>query len=214
MATHPPWVEKDWRRGRACYFPRDLSHGKYGTDVYCLQAFLRRRGFLKAQPTGFFGQKTEDALNRWRAKQQPVNAGSTASTDGVLGPAEREAYARAHGMPLPGHIFAPTEQPRSKQSKSAQPEQWCVRSYEGDGISSATRCVRDERLLPHACLEACQIAYGDALDKVVPPDEPDQFQRELGKTGAVCLQDCASVFASHPSYSAQSNSIDHPSGRG
>eukprot|EP00250_Pteridium_aquilinum_P005274 c15393_g1_i1 orf=99-539(-) len=52
--------------GDFCYFHRDLSRGNYGSDVACLQQFLKHEGFLSDQPSGYFGPTTEAAVTRWQ----------------------------------------------------------------------------------------------------------------------------------------------------
>jgi hypothetical protein len=43
-------------------FYRNLTVGMSGYDVFVLQRLLARKGFLKAQPTGFFGTQTMRAV--------------------------------------------------------------------------------------------------------------------------------------------------------
>lgn len=42
--------------------------GSYGGDVYCLQRYLQRVGLLKSDPTGYYGEATQMAVQRWQAK--------------------------------------------------------------------------------------------------------------------------------------------------
>lgn len=40
--TDPAIHEQNQDSG-VCYFPRDLSRGKHGGDVFCLQKFLKKK---------------------------------------------------------------------------------------------------------------------------------------------------------------------------
>jgi len=56
-------------RGDACYFYRDIGAGSYGGDVNCLQQFLNRKGLLREEPTGYYGEKTETAVASWQVSK-------------------------------------------------------------------------------------------------------------------------------------------------
>lgn len=62
---------------------RNLSQGVKGDDVRGLQEFLQSEKFLTAEPTGYFGMLTAEALRRWQASQGVDSVGS-------LGPKTRD----------------------------------------------------------------------------------------------------------------------------
>ena len=53
-------------------FQRDLWVGANGYDVYVLQRFLVSRGYLKANPTGYYGALTTNAVASWQ-KDNSIN---------------------------------------------------------------------------------------------------------------------------------------------
>ena len=81
--------------GEACYFPRDLSRGSFGGDVYCLQHFLKKNGSLNEAPSGYYGEKTERAVEKWQQREhiRPAN--------GMMAFASRARYAKTQGLPMP-----------------------------------------------------------------------------------------------------------------
>lgn len=44
---------------------RDLKSGMYGSDVLQIQKKLKEEGFLKENPNGKFGSKTEEAIKKY-----------------------------------------------------------------------------------------------------------------------------------------------------
>lgn len=159
-------MEEEWKRGRACYFPRNLSVGCSGADVYCLQQFLKHAGYLRASPTGYFEERTETALARWqRDRIAKLRQGSEL---GQFGESERAEYARLHGMPEPGRTAGPEGVCCVKGKRVG--EKFCVdvfASAEGEQ-ASRQRCVPKQEETGHACFEACQMAFGDVCSLVRP----------------------------------------------
>lgn len=73
-------------------FNNNLSRGSIGPDVYRLQGFLEREGYGDFVPTGYFGDKTEAAVERF---QIVMGVDTSAGGSGVFGPRTRAA---ANGM--------------------------------------------------------------------------------------------------------------------
>lgn len=70
-----------------CSLSRTLSRTMKGEDVSLLQRFLIRAGLLEGDSaTGYFGQLTENAVQRWQADNGVVAQGSPETTGyGVVG---------------------------------------------------------------------------------------------------------------------------------
>lgn len=82
--------------GRACVaLSRTLARGARGTDVSSLQGFLIAQGSLAADSrTGYFGLRTEAAVQHWQAAHGIITAGTPETTGyGVVGPKTRAAMA-------------------------------------------------------------------------------------------------------------------------
>lgn len=78
---------------------RNLTRGLSGNDVTALQTFLSSRGFLAAEfITGFYGERTEKAVQQFQSQNELVSSGTPATTGwGVVGPATRAVIARICG---------------------------------------------------------------------------------------------------------------------
>jgi peptidoglycan hydrolase-like protein with peptidoglycan-binding domain len=89
----PPGLAKNNFPGAsACgLLMRNLRRGSSGDDVHQLQNFLLNSGDLDTgTTTGFFGEKTERALQNWQARMGVANSGDANSTGfGALGPKTR-----------------------------------------------------------------------------------------------------------------------------
>lgn len=86
-----------------------IAQGQTGDGVKGLQEFLKGRGFLNAEATGFFGTLTKDALIRWQAAEGVV-AAPTAYTAGagLFGPKSKERLRIWCGDGIPGQQFTAT----------------------------------------------------------------------------------------------------------
>lgn len=74
---------------------RGLSRGMSGDDVRETQEFLRSTGDLDEEATGYFGEKTENALRNWQAREGIVSNGDRNSTGwGMVGVKTRAAMYR------------------------------------------------------------------------------------------------------------------------
>jgi peptidoglycan hydrolase-like protein with peptidoglycan-binding domain len=72
-----------------CVFQRDLGVGDEGSDVSCLQRFLKAEGhFTYPEITGFFGEVTRVAVSRW----QRVNQIGSGTYSGRFGPLSRLSF--------------------------------------------------------------------------------------------------------------------------
>ncbi|WZN60266.1 PG_binding_1 domain-containing protein [Chloropicon roscoffensis] len=167
-------------RGDACYFYRDLGAGSYGGDVNCLQQFLSRKGLLKEEPTGYYGDKTEKAVLSWQKGNgvRPAN--------GILGLASRQLYARKQRLPVPG-----TDDLGSTSDKKVCID---VCSEFGGVQDCETRCVKSEKDKVHACRESCQIAFSAACDRAYPPSAPggpENYKLCLKYLAQSCEETCA-----------------------
>lgn len=73
---------------------RPLSMGARGEDVRTLQEFLRTRGLLQSEATGYFGTLTEAAIRAFQSTEGIVSSGDAVSTGfGMVGARTRAAIA-------------------------------------------------------------------------------------------------------------------------
>jgi peptidoglycan hydrolase-like protein with peptidoglycan-binding domain len=98
-----------------------LYRGSRGTSVYGLQEYLRTKGFLTVEPTGYFGVMTELAVKNWQTASDIVSSGSPATTGwGILGRRSAEHVRRSCGVtPTPTPI--PPVQPSQVQFEILSP---------------------------------------------------------------------------------------------
>ncbi|GHP07481.1 hypothetical protein PPROV_000622300 [Pycnococcus provasolii] len=148
--------------GEACYFPRDLSRGAFGGDVFCLQHFLKRQGALNEAPSGYFGEKTEKAVEKWQSREGIL------PSNGILAWTSRTRYAKVNGLPQPRPGVA------AGASTSDGKERTCIDvCSEHSGVQDCqTRCVRNDGERLHACREACQVTFSTACDRAYPASAP------------------------------------------
>ncbi len=76
-------------RKRTDSFRRDLVRSDVGEEVRRLQAELASLGFLRIEPTGYFGELTEHAIFKFQQKLGLIKASGDVGA-GVFGPATRE----------------------------------------------------------------------------------------------------------------------------
>lgn len=75
---------------------RDLSRGMKGADIERLQRYLRTTGDYKDDITGYYGVRTEEAVQSWQAKNGIVRSGTPSTTGyGNVGPSTRTALTNA-----------------------------------------------------------------------------------------------------------------------
>jgi peptidoglycan hydrolase-like protein with peptidoglycan-binding domain len=129
-------------------FTRILQKGMEGSDVMALQTFLKNKGFLAVEPTGYFGALTEKALQDFQASEGIVSSGSPAATGwGVAGPKTRAAItALCASSPV-----APTPNaPKTCPAAPASPLGVCATAWlqvgDEQGCHVAWQCAKDETL--------------------------------------------------------------------
>lgn len=73
---------------------RTLGIGSRGADVTALQEFLRAKGYMSDEATGYFGVLTEAAIKRLQVANGVVSGGDAATTGyGAVGPKTRSRIA-------------------------------------------------------------------------------------------------------------------------
>lgn len=173
--------------GEACYFPRDLTKGSYGGDVNCLQQFLRHKGYLPEEPTGYYGEKTQTAVAKW---QDDIGSQVPALGKGVLNMGTRQWYAKKFGLPSPSDPSPSADYP-DKQGQKKTCIDVCAEF--GGTQDCQTRCVRNDSEKKHACREACQVAFSSACDRAFPPSSangPQNYTICLQYLDASCKETC------------------------
>lgn len=85
-----------------------LRFGSRGTDVTKLQQFLASQGLLASDSiTGYFGNLTQTAVQKWQASHNIVSSGSPETTGwGVVGPKTRAAITACGSAPVGATITA------------------------------------------------------------------------------------------------------------
>ncbi len=86
-----------------CPLTRTLQRGSKGADVLCLQQLLAKRNLLTAEPIGYFGTKTKEAVIQFQ-KDQKISPAI-----GIVGPLTRSALAKLEIVQTP--ITTPTPEP-------------------------------------------------------------------------------------------------------
>jgi chitodextrinase len=74
-----------------CTFTRTLREGTQGTDVTCLQTYLKKKGHFNGNATGFYGPLTKDAVYKW---QKSVGIVPEPTAIGMFGPRSQETLVR------------------------------------------------------------------------------------------------------------------------
>lgn len=91
----------------------NLSRGMETEEVTDMQEFLKERGFLDAEPTGFFGAKTEAALKAYQAHEGLPPAG-------VFGPRTRTLILAVHCTGTSTPAFAPKTETQNTESTTTE----------------------------------------------------------------------------------------------
>lgn len=173
----------DGAGGDFCYFHRDLSRGTYGSDVACLQHFLKQEGFLSDEPSGYFGPTTEAAVTRW----QHVNNLSSAS--GAIEFTSRALYAKRNKLPTAEELLALEVQAQGSV-------RFCldVQCTEPDGGEFCqTGCLKrgsSDSDKHHLCQQVCQVAAGKACDRAFPPTQSVKYRKCISGVSKNCKQAC------------------------
>jgi chitodextrinase len=74
-----------------CTFTRTLREGTQGTDVTCLQTYLKKKGHFSGTATGYYGPVTRDAVYKW---QQSAGIVPEPTAIGMFGPRSQETFIR------------------------------------------------------------------------------------------------------------------------
>eukprot|EP00250_Pteridium_aquilinum_P005275 c15393_g1_i2 orf=99-659(-) len=169
--------------GDFCYFHRDLSRGNYGSDVACLQQFLKHEGFLSDQPSGYFGPTTEAAVTRW----QLLNNLSPAS--GAIEFTSRAFYAKRNRLPTAEELLALEVQAQGSVRTCLD----VVCTEQDGGEFCQTGCLK--RGSPdldkyHLCQQVCQVAAGKACDRAFPPTQSVKYKKCISVVAKNCKQAC------------------------
>jgi len=101
---NPPGLTNALNRLQCIALKRNLKRGHQGDDVRELQKKLIDDGDLETDnDTGFFGPKTEKALQKWQAKHGIVSSGAADSTGfGSVGPRTRARLSECFMKPPKG----------------------------------------------------------------------------------------------------------------
>ncbi len=127
---------------------RSLSVGAQGDDVRALQEFLRDRGMLPTDPTGYFGAVTSEAVRRWQTEQGVTPAG-------IFGPVSRERLVRLCGgvvPPVPPTATSSRPTPLPQATLTHRVCSLLARSLsvgaQGDDVRALQEFLRDRGMLP------------------------------------------------------------------
>jgi peptidoglycan hydrolase-like protein with peptidoglycan-binding domain len=74
-----------------CTFTRTLREGTQGTDVTCLQTYLKKKGHFNGNATGFYGPLTKDAVYKW---QKSVGIVPEPTAIGMFGPRSQDTLVK------------------------------------------------------------------------------------------------------------------------
>jgi len=114
-------------------FTRNLTIGSRGTDVTELQELLRGQGLLNAEPTGYFGPLTEQAVKNFQRARGISDTGyvgtltRTALTNLNLANSNDDAF-----LPPPGDPRVPTTNP-SNPAETQQTTSVDIKVNDSDG---------------------------------------------------------------------------------
>ena len=81
-----------------CTFTRTLYIGAQGTDVTCLQTYLKKKGHLQGTATGYYGPITKEAVYKW---QQSAGIVPEPKAMGMFGPRSQETLVREMRTTVP-----------------------------------------------------------------------------------------------------------------
>eukprot|EP00249_Psilotum_nudum_P023700 c28958_g1_i10 orf=427-990(+) len=169
--------------GKFCYFHRDLSHGSYGSDVTCLQQYLKHQGFLCEEPSGFFGPTTVTAVTRWQV------ANHLYPPTGLYEFTSRGLYAKKNNLPSAEELLALEVQAQGGIRTCI--DVVCMDADGGEFCQIA--CLKRGSSVTdkmHLCQQACQVAAGEACDRVFPPTQPRKYKKCLSLVARSCKQAC------------------------
>jgi peptidoglycan hydrolase-like protein with peptidoglycan-binding domain len=82
-----------------CTFTRTLREGTQGTDVTCLQTYLKKKGHFGGTATGYYGPQTKNAVYTW---QKSVGIVPEPTAIGMFGPRSQETLIKEMRTTAPG----------------------------------------------------------------------------------------------------------------
>lgn len=166
-----------------CYFHRDLNRGNFGSDVACLQQYLKHEGYLSDDPSGYFGPATEVAVTQWQA----VN--NISPPTGTYEFSSRALYAKKNKIPTAEELLALEVQ--AQGSVRTCLDVLCTEPAGGEFCQ--TGCLK--RGSPdvekfHLCQQVCQVAAGRACERAFPPTQPVKYRKCLSMVAKNCRGTC------------------------
>lgn len=169
--------------GDFCYFHRDLSRGNYGSDVACLQQYLKHEGFLCDEPSGYFGPTTETAVTRWQL------ANNLSPASGTYEFISRALYAKRNKLPTAEELLALEVQ--AQGSVRTCLDVLCTELDGGEFCQ--TGCLKrgsSDADKYHLCQQVCQVAAGKACDRAFPPSQSIKYKKCISIVAKNCRHAC------------------------
>ena len=135
---------------------RTLAFGARGADVSALQQFLISQSLLSSDSaTGYFGNLTQAAVQKFQASKAIVSSGTPASTGyGLVGAKTRAAIALACTRTNASTNTSAPGAPKSAPASSLQPQCPLVALPIGKTCSGTWKEVKD----PQGCTASWQCA--------------------------------------------------------
>lgn len=106
----------------SCTFTRLLKQGTQGTDVTCLQTFLKSKGHFTGTATGYFGPQTKESVAKWQRGEgivaEPWEYGNFGEQSRVVYTRARSASGSSQntGTSGSGTVKAPTVHSRDTKT--------------------------------------------------------------------------------------------------
>ena len=131
-------------RSRVCpNFTRTLSRGSRGNDVLSLQQFLITLRYMTSDSaTGFFGENTVAAIQKWQSSIHIISAPVSSKTSGfgVVGPRTRSSISeRCQALSPRGKLCPPVPPP-----EPCPKEMVLTWDVDRDGCRIRQNCVAKE----------------------------------------------------------------------
>ena len=126
---------------------RTLARGARGADVTALQQFLIAQGLLSSDSaTGYFGPRTQTAVQKFQASQAVVSSGTPSTTGyGLVGKKTRAAIGLACTHTNYSMNSASSSAPKAAPPSSLQPECPLVALPIGKSCSGSWKEVKDTK---------------------------------------------------------------------
>lgn len=180
--------------GEFCYFHRDLHPSNYGSDVACLQQYLKLEGYLSFEPSGYFGPATEASVIRWQL------ANNISPPTGTYDFTSRAIYAKKNNIPTAEQLLALEVQAQGSVRTCLD-----VLCTEPDGGEFCqTGCLKrgtPDADKSHLCQQVCQVAAGRACERAFPPTQTVKYRKCLSMVAKNCRGVCQKGLKSSSSAS-------------